>query len=154
MPTYARDTDVPVDRTITQLKALIERFGADHFAFMTSQTGATIAFRYHGRAVRFDLPLPDRNDERFLTTPTGRARKNPNASYAAWESECRSLWRNLYLLVKALFAAIECSLLDFDRAFMHDIVTPNGKTVGQRLLGDIQTMISSGKNAPLLLENQ
>lgn len=154
-PRYAESTDVPVDRTISQLKQLIERFGADQFALMTSAASAKIGFQYKTRMVRFDLALPALNEARFAQTPTGRPRRNEDARTIAWEKECRSQWRALFLLIKALFVAIESGLIDFDRAFMHDIVTPDGKTVGQRLLPEIQRVCDSQsmRGSNLLLGN-
>lgn len=154
MPRYAEGTSVPVDRSLTQLQQLIERFGADQFALVTAPKRAVIGFSYRGRAVRYELQLPDKMDPRFFKTPTGRERRNQEASLIAWEGECRSKWRSLYLLVKALFVAVEEGLLDFDRAFMHDIVMPDGKTVGQHLLPTVQRACSSGDaRVQLLLPN-
>lgn len=141
---YAQNTTVPVDRTISAIQAMIQKFGAEQFGLFTSQNGAIIGFVYRGRAVKFELELPDRNDRRYQETPTGRIRRNPNAPLAAWESECRAKWRSLHLFIKALFVAVEDGLIEFDRAFFHDIVTPDGKTIGQRLLGEVKEICEKG----------
>jgi hypothetical protein len=154
MPRYASGTSVTVDRSITQIRQLVLRFGADKFAVATGRRTATVAFAYKGRPVKFDLSLPDQDDPVFLVTETGRPRRNPKAPLEAWDRECRAKWRSLHLLLKALFVAIEEGLLDFDRAFMHDIVMPDGRTVGQKLLPVVQEAISRGDvGAQLLLTN-
>ena len=150
MSRYARNTSVSSDRTITQIKSLVERFGADQFAFATEDARAMVSFRCTRRVVRFTLPFPSIDDEEFALTATGRERST-DAQRGLWEQECRAKWRSLYLLIKALLVAIEDGLIEFDRAFMHDIVTPNGRTVGEILLPDVQRMIESGEPVPLML---
>lgn len=154
MPRYAATTSVSVDRSIVQIRQLVMRFGADKFAVATGTKTATVAFSYQGRPVKFDLSLPDQHDERFQFTETGRARRNRDAPLQVWERECRAKWRSLHLLLKALFVAIQDGLIDFDRAFMHDIVMPDGRTVGQKLLPAVQDAVSRGDvGAQLLLTN-
>ncbi len=147
---YAKNTRVDAGRTVSQIRTLIERFGASDFGFVAGSARATVAFRYQGRTVRFDLELPSRSE--FAETPVrGRAR-SPAAAHRSWQRACDAKWRSLLLLIKALFVAIEDGLLDFDRAFMHDIVMPDGRTVGQRLLADVQSAVTNNQNVPLLLE--
>lgn len=154
MPRYASGTHVSVDRSIAQIRQLVMRFGADKFAIATGRKTATLAFSYKGRPVKFDLSMPDQDDKRFQFTETGRPRRNDAAPMQAWERECREKWRSLHLLLKALLVAIEEGLLDFDRAFMHDIVMPDGRTVGQKLLPMVQGAIERGDiGAQLLLTN-
>ena len=154
MPRYAAGTSVSVDRSIVQIRQLVMRFGADKFAIATGRKTATVAFSYKGRPVKFDLSLPDQDDPSFQVTETGRPRRNADAPLQAWERACREKWRSLHLLLKALFVAIEEGLIDFDRAFMHDIVMPDGRTVGQKLLPVVQDAVSRGDvGAQLLLTN-
>jgi len=154
MPRYAAGTSVSVDRSIVQIRQLAMRFGADKFAVATGRKTATVAFAYQGRPVRFDLSLPSQDDLSFQVTATGRKRRNSQAPREAWDRACREKWRSLHLLLKALFVAIEDGLLDFDRAFMHDIVMPDGRTVGQQLLPVVQGAIERGEvSAQLLLMN-
>lgn len=145
MARYAHGTSVSVDRTVAQIRHLLARFGADRFAVGHGASSATLAFVYRGRPVRFDLPLPDRADPRFQVTPTGRPRRDQTGPTREWDAECRARWRSLHLYVKALVVAIEEGLVSFDRAFMHDIVMPDGQTVGQRLLPSVVDAVNSGK---------
>lgn len=152
MPTYAKKTKVASDRTVTQIRTLLERFGASDFGLVSRSSSAVIAFRYHDRTVRFDLDLPDRNATGFQRTPGGQKNRSAIESHKAWTTACNAKWRSLHLLIKALLVAVEDGLLDFDRAFMHDIVMPDGKTVGQRLLPSVQQAITENRDVPLLLE--
>lgn len=147
---YAKGTQVSSDRTVGQIKGIVERFGADTFAFASHNKGGMVSFRYRGRVVRFELPLPDRTSEQFTLTERGKER-SPTAAMKSWEEACRMKWRSLFLLIKSLLIAIEDGLLDFDRAFFHDIVTPDGTTVGEQLMRKVQHMIENGKPAPLQL---
>lgn len=149
-PRYARQTTVSSDRTITQIKALVEKFGANQFGFATEDARAMLSFRYHNRVVRFTLELPSIEEEEFALTATGLER-SPSSCHKLWETACRSKWRGLFILIKALLNAIEEGLIDFDRAFMHDIVTPDGRTVGEHMIPEVQKMLDSGKATPLLL---
>ena len=148
---YARSTEVTSDRTLTQIKALVEKFGADGFMFGTKGKQATLGFTYHGRSVRWDLIMPDPEDNEFTETPTGLERSESSAR-KAWEQACRAKWRGLFLLIKALLNAVEEGLIPFDRAFFYDIVTPTGKTIGQQIHPQVHKMIESGQGGPLLLE--
>ena len=147
---YASSTKVSCDRTLLQLKNMLELFGADQFGYATSDEQAIVQFRCSTRMVRFVLQLPSVDDKEIAFTPTGKVRED-NARRTVWEQACRAKWRSLYLLVKALLVAIEDGLIDFDRAFLHDLVTPNGRTVGEQLMPNVQSMIESGKKATLML---
>lgn len=153
---YAKQTAISASGSIAEIQRTVERFGADAFAFSQHAKGGTIGFRFHNRTVRFDVELPDRNAPCFTETEGGQHRsprkRKPEAALKEWEAACRSKWRSLALLIKALVVAIEDGLIDFDRAFMHDIVMPNGRTVGSTLLPDVQRMVESGKQSPLFLE--
>lgn len=150
MARYAQGTSVSVDRTVAQIRQLLDRFGADRFAVGHGATSATLAFVYQGRPVRFDLILPDRNSPRFHVTPTGRTRKSSDGPSRLWDAECRAKWRSLHLYVKASIVAIEDGLVSFDRAFLHDIVMPGGQTVGQRLLPSVIEAVTTGKTPTTL----
>lgn len=148
---YARNTEVDSDRTITQIKKLVDRFGADGFGFGVKGRTATLGFTYHDRAVRFNLTLPDPEDLDFTETPTGLERSE-SAARKEWEKACRAYWRSLYLFIKGLIVAIEDGLIPFDRAFFYDIVTPTGKTIGEQIHPQVHKMIESGQGGPLMLE--
>ncbi|MGO2112569.1 MAG: hypothetical protein ACTH31_13250 [Pseudoclavibacter sp.] len=82
MTTYAKNTEVTVERSRAELEKTLGRYGATHFGYLSEPGSAVIAFRLGARQVRFSLPLPDRNDREF----THHSRGARTASAA--ESEC------------------------------------------------------------------
>src|SRR5690606_26121903 len=69
MTKYAAKTTVSVQRSRDEIEAILTRYGADQFMYGWFEGGATIAFRAHGRMVRFHLPLPDAEDPEIKFTP-------------------------------------------------------------------------------------
>lgn len=130
MTRYAAGTDVPADRSRGEIERTLARYGADSFAYGWSGTTAVIGFRAHGRAIRFELPLPDRHSDEFTLTPTGRDR-SPAQADAAWEQATRQRWRALALAVKAKLEAVETGIATFEDEFLAYTVLPSGQTFGQ-----------------------
>ena len=85
MSSYASQTTVPADRSRAEIETILQRFGADQFMYAWEDERAMVQFRAKGRLVRFVLPLPDKNDNRFMRTPTGRTRKDATAALKEWE---------------------------------------------------------------------
>lgn len=55
---YAARTAVPVDRSKAEIERILQRWGADQFAYGWQHGGAMIGFRIDNRQVRLTLPLP------------------------------------------------------------------------------------------------
>jgi hypothetical protein len=119
------------------------RYGAGQYAPAEDwERGiAMIGFAFKGVSVRIMLQLPQRDDEQFTKTPTGKDRK-PAAAFSAWEQGCRQRWRALALVVKA---KLEAGIATFEQEFMPYLVLPDGQTVGEKLLPQITKGISAGK---------
>lgn len=139
--TYAKDTAVPVERSRAELERILERYGANAFAYGWDENGARIQFRAHGRYVRFDLPLPEKGDPRF--TMHSRGRRTPEAALAEWEKACRQRWRALVLVVKAKLEAVESGITVFDDEFLAHIVLPDGQTAGDWLRPQVEEAYAS-----------
>lgn len=147
--TYASNTSVSVERSRAEIERLLQRYGAEQFFSGWDGPAAHIGFVLNRRAIRFEVPLPDRGE--FSETPTGRARASSQA-YKAWEQACRSRWRALLLVIKAKLEAVECGISTVEEEFMAWTVIPgDGRTMGQRLLPDIQKAIDTGEPPRLLL---
>lgn len=131
MGTYAQNTTVPVERSRAELERTLTRYGASAFGYMTDPGKAIIMFEAHGRRIRFDLPLPDRNSPDF--THHSRGERTASAAMEAWEQACRQAWRALNLAVKAKLEAVEAGIAEFEDEFAAYIALPNGGTVGQWL---------------------
>ena len=113
------------------------------------QEKAVVGFRMVGRQIRFLLPMPDKKDRRITHTPTGKVRKE-SAAYTEWEQACRQKWRALSLVIKAKLEAVEAEIAVFDDEFMANIVLPNGSTVSQFMLPQIEEAYESGQMPKLL----
>ncbi len=149
MTRYAESTSVPADRSRNEIERTLQRYGAESFAYGWEGQQAVIMFAAHGRRIRFVLPLPDRSDEEFTMTPTGRERTEKAAS-GVWEQACRQSWRALALVVKAKLEAVEARITTFENEFLAHTVLPSGQTVGDWVAPSIDNAYLTGKMPPML----
>lgn len=145
---YAQDTTVPVARSRDELERTLAKYGASAFAYMTDTNRAMIAFKAHGKAVRFHLPLPVPGD--FAKNAAG-ARRSNLAMLSACEQASRARWRALNLCVKAKLEAVECGIISFEEEFLAHFVLPNGRTMGETAIPMIEEATKSGKMPQLSL---
>lgn len=127
--TYAKDTEVPVDRTRAEIERTLQRYGADQFAYGWDAQRAVIQFRAQDRQVRFVLTMPAPTERAFTHTKTNMRRAEHTAKQE-WEKACRARWRALALVIKAKLEAIEIGISEFEHEFLANIVLPDGSTVG------------------------
>lgn len=146
---YAESTSVSVEKSQGDIHRMVQKAGAVEFGFMTSDEMAKIAFRLNGRHIRFDLPLPSRQDPKFYWS--GNRQRKADQAYKAWEQACRSRWRALFLCLKAKLESLESGIETFDEAFLPHIVMPDGSTVGEQILLNVAIACDSGKPTQLLL---
>lgn len=71
---YAQNTSVSAEKSRAEIERTLQRYGADQFMYGWDRSHAVVGFRMAGRQIKFLLPMPDRNDERFRLTPTGKER--------------------------------------------------------------------------------
>ncbi len=152
MSKYAENTDVPVERSRGEIERTLTRYGASKFMYGWDQNKAIVRFEMSGRHIMFVLPLPDRNDKEFTHTPARKSRRTPEEATKAWEQACRQRWRCLSLTIKAKLEAVESGITDFSSEFLAHIILPNGKTVGQFMVPQIEVAYTSGKMPALLPE--
>lgn len=126
MATYAKDTQVPVRKSIEEIERTVARYGATAFGYAYEGSRAVIQFAIAERRVRFDLTIPPRSE--FTRTPTGQMRWNDDTIDKAWEQAQRQRWRALLLFVKATLEAVEAGLLTVEEAFLAHIMLPDGST--------------------------
>lgn len=150
MSTYASQTSVSAEKSKAEIERTLQRFGADQFMYGWEDTRAVIVFRAKGRTIRFVLELPDKEDPRFAMTPGGRRRRDTDAMLKAWEQETRSAWRALALVIKSKLVAVEEGIVTFEEEFLAHIVLPDGGTVGEWMVPQIERSYESG-DMPLAL---
>lgn len=149
MRKYAENTEVPIERSKAEIERILIRYGAEQFMYGTSIDKAMVAFTAQNKHVRFVLPMPDPDDERFKRTPMGRVRKGEviNKEYA---QEIRRRWRALALSIKGKLEAVESGIMTFEQEFMAHIVLPNQQTVGELMLPQIEEAYLRKKMPKLL----
>lgn len=132
-PRYAENTSVSSDRSRNEIEATLRRYGAERFAYGWGPDGAQIGFHIGGRAVRFSLPLPDRNAPEFRFTPARRYTRSKEQQEEAYEQAVRQRWRALALVIKAKLEAVEAGITTLENEFLAHVALPSGKTVGDWL---------------------
>lgn len=149
MARYAQRTTVSAAKSKAEIEKLVSRYGATQFMQGWRAGHAEIGFHCNGRLIRFDLPLPDR--EEFAQDSLGRDRSQ-KALEAARDQEYRRRWRSLALVIKAKLEAVETGVTTFEQEFLAHIVLPNGQTVGESAIPAIEHAYATGKVRALLPE--
>jgi hypothetical protein len=149
MSRYAENTSVSAEKSRAEIEAVLRRYGADQFAYMTSRSEARVGFVASGRQVQFRLEMPDPADREFTLTPTGRDRSSAQAE-AAWEQATRQRWRALALVIKAKLEAVEAGITEFDDEFLAHIMLPNGRTIGDSLKPQLDDVYAGSRMLELM----
>jgi len=158
MTHYAAKTTVASDRSRAEIERILERYGASSFMYGWQRERAIVAFEMHDRRIRFELPMPNREDRAFTRTPTSLVRTE-KARQEAYEQAVQQRWRALALVIKAKLEAVESHISSFEQEFMANIVLPSGETVGESILPQVEIAYKGGvlpsllpaRSAPLLL---
>jgi hypothetical protein len=146
MNSYASGTSVSVEKTKGEIEGLVTRAGADAFASAFANGQAQLQFKLKERIIRFRLPLPKRDDPRFMKRKKYNYMVNntDEQAYRLWEQACREKWRALFLSIKAKLYSIESGIESFDSAFMAQVVMPNGKTMEELAVPMIEQAYERG----------
>ena len=131
---YAKNTNVSVEKSEGEIKALLIRYGANSFASAWQNNKALIRFQAQNRMIQFILPLPDPKEDRFIYRVWGKKIDKENLrsevdAHKEWEQACRQRWRALALAIKAKLEAVESEITTFEEEFYSHIVMPGGKTL-------------------------
>lgn len=149
MARYAEGTEVSADRSRSEIERTLQRYGASGFMYGWDPARAVLGFVAGERQVRFVLPMPDRDDEQFTLTPTGRERSPKNAA-DAYDQAVRQRWRALALVIKAKLEAVAAGIVTFDEEFLAHLVLPSGETVGQSVVPSVAQAYATGETPALL----
>lgn len=133
---YAKDTDVTVERSEMEIKAMLRRYGATEFASGWTESKAVIKFRASDRLVRFELPLPSPEDRELkFHVYNGKVQdwrpRGVEDVKRKVDQACRQRFRALALVIKAKLEAVQSEIASFEEEFYAHIVMPGGKTVYQ-----------------------
>lgn len=151
---YAKGTKTAIATSEAQIKSMLQREGADAIAVVEGRDRAQVAFQLNGRQIRFTLPLPSRDDERFTTRSVnqygGRMATSPDTAANLWLQACRERWRQLHLCIKAKLESIASNIETFDEAFLAHVVMEGGQTVGDMVIPEVQSRLAGNPPRPLL----
>lgn len=150
MAKYAENTAVSSGESRNEIERTLVRFGASQFIYGWKDEAAVIGFTMNGRQVRFVLPLPSKNDREITHTPARGQLRTKEQQEKAYEQEVRQRWRALAVTIKAKFAACEAGISVFEREFFYDTVLPNGQTVGEYMMPQIEQSYQTAKMPPML----
>lgn len=145
---YAKNTTVPIDRSMVQIRRLLTKGGSDGVAIATTNDGACVQFIYEKMPYKFHVKYPTYRDDNIKYTNTGRVRTDIQMDREI-ESEVRRLWRALHLYVKAAIEAHDNGIIDLKRSLMGNLQINGGMTVYDKFKGDMKRLTTS---ATLFLE--
>lgn len=147
IPLFAKETDVSVGRSRSELEDMLKRYGADQFASGWKTGLASIQFRIKGRTVRLEVPMPTLKE--IPEKVNGRRRNLAQREKQLQQTE-RQRWRAIVLLTKARLEAVALGIETIETAFLAGFVTLNGQTVGEMMRGELDRVICEGAKVKLL----
>jgi len=149
---YAQGTEVSAARSRGEIEDLCQKFGARQFmsGYDDEMLVGHIAFVFNGHGIRFVVKLLPPDNRRFTETrrknsPYVQTRSDA-AAKKAWEAHKREQWRAMALSIKAKFVAVVSGVAMFEEEFMANIVSADGRTLGEAILPQIEEF----KGAPTL----
>lgn len=150
MPTkYAEGTDVSIERSEAEVKAVLRRYGCYDITSGEYQGLTFLVAHYLKRQLRIEVKMPLLAS--FKLNRSGNT-NSPRMARMSWEKECRRQWRVLVLLLKAKFEAVMASPEIFEIEFLGYIVDPaTGQTIGSQIVPQIASAYESDHPRPLLL---
>lgn len=147
---YAKGTEVPVDRSLAEIRRTLKRYGATSFTTHEEEGLALIGFAMNGRQVRFLLKLPDPNNREFTRTPTTGRPRTAAMAEAEYEKAVKRVYRVFSVATLAMLEMTASGLVTFEELFLPFTVLPGGQTVGEAV-GDKVAQAYETKQVPALL---
>ena len=130
---YAAQTQVPVDRSRSEIEKTLIKYGADQFIFGWEGQRMMVGFRISKRFIRIALPPPDKD----LTEDRQ-------------QQQMRQRWRVLLLTIKAKLEAVDSGISSIENEFLAHVMLPNNQVVGDWLRPQIEKSYESGDLPKLL----
>lgn len=148
MGSFAEGTTVTPERSQAEIVATLKRYGAEGFMYGEDNGAGMVAFRAHGRQVRFIVPL-DIDRAQFTQTDAGRTRTRESVDNLV-AAEHRRRWRSLALAIKAKLEVVDTGISTFEQEFLAHIVLPNGSTVGDFVAPQLEAAYAAGEMPKML----
>lgn len=147
MTKYALHTKITSEKTLSEIQSLLSKYKAGKFGFVQDELVSMVGFEIKNRQIRFMLPMPNRENLKKDNRGYIRNKTKINNIY---EQEKRSRWRALLLSIKAKLESVETGIETFEEAFLAHIVLPEGKTMGEWVIPQIEKAYQSNKMPALL----
>lgn len=147
MTRYAANTEVSSIKSRMEIEHTLTRYGAEQFVYGNSAERAVIGFMMQNRQIKFVLGMPRRDSPVFTTYKRGSTlyKRTDSAAAEAYEQAIRQRWRALALVVKAKLEAVACGISTFETEFLPHTVLPDGRTVAEFMLPQVQAAYDSGQ---------
>lgn len=155
---YATGTEVPVEKSQGEIRALLAKHGATHYAYGSGPDGDVIQFRLADRHYRFnvDAPSEDALRDAYITERVKGGEHKYRAERLAnninwrtrWNAEWKRRWRARLLWLKALLEFTDD--VPLQEAMLANLVLPDGSTFGRWAEPQIDAMYASGGMPPML----
>jgi hypothetical protein len=139
---YASETKVPIIQSQGEIRRILDKYGATGFVFGEQKGTHLVMFRMAERMIKFVVPMP--------LAGQARMKRGDLMTQRQVEQEERRRWRCLALVIKAKLEAVESGIATIESEFMAQILLPNGQTVGEAMMPQIDTAYRDGKMPPLL----
>lgn len=148
MTQFAKNTNVPIEKTEAEIRGLLLRYGATAFASGWNGNRALVQFEFRKRTVQIEMALPEQTAKAFTM---GRYRaRSEDAARKLWQQACRQKWRALLLVLKAKLEAVQSGICTMEHEFLPWTVLPNGRTLAQELEPQMRAWIEDGRMPRLL----
>jgi hypothetical protein len=135
---YAEGTTVDSFKSRVEIERMLQKVGCTHVGVMHEPGFATVSFRKGLAVVQIRIGLPDAKD--------APRRRHDRQTWA--EQAGRERWRQLLLVLKAKFTALEQGIETFEETFLPHLVL-GGTPLRDKLLPAVRQAISS--EGPLML---
>lgn len=102
---YAGTTSVSPERSQAEIQQTLRKYGASRFGVMEDENGAHVLFAFANLNIQMSVPLPNRTDDEFTKTPTGKPRSIDQQRYT-YDQKVKAQWRALMLAIKSKLVSI------------------------------------------------
>jgi hypothetical protein len=144
---YAQGTTIGVGRTIEEIRSLLLKHGATHFASGETPELGMVQFAIRGRHYRFEVRRPTWDDVQGFYADPRRI-----TAAKAIDDEWRRRWRARLLWTKAQLEFAEGEAGVLEEALLAHLVLPDGRTMGSWASPQIEAAYERGGMPALLGE--
>lgn len=140
---YAEGTTVAVEKTQDEIRSLLRKHGATHFALGDGPTGAQIEFHWAGQAFRFSVAIPTEPPRKLRVSQWDRYYAQQRQ--AAIDAEYRRMWRARLIWLKSVleFGASEGGKA-LEDALMAYMVAADGRTMSELVMAGTVPLLGAG----------